>query len=701
MSTLTRTRLRLSGDAANFDAPLDVLRRATPQFWRGNDVQFEIAVFFNGALQDVSNLASLTLEIRPLGTGGAAPDPGFTPLMGATITSFDSTTTLDNWNTGTKQHAVVTFTAAQSNIVAGPAWLSIFVITNDSPGRVITLCAGPVRVLEDGSGLATTPAPAGDTFYTAVQCDARFALIGSGGGGGAAAWGSITGTLASQADLSTVLSAKAPLASPALTGTPTAPTISPASDSSTKVATTAFVQAAIAAAGGGGGGGGSGSVTSVALSVPSFLSVAGSPITTNGTLAVTLANQSANQIFAGPGSGSAATPSFRALVAADVPAIAQSGVTGLTSALAALAPLASPALTGAPSAPTPGSSDNSTKLATTAWVRGYTAPITNDGSGHYVFGGSTPYQISLDTETTYIAGLTVYNGLAAISQYGDSVMVNSRSFSSAIETEGGRGNVLSIQATDARANSAIRFLDDFNNEVCAFGHGNSDEGYLQNMNFWDLTCALPNGNEHGSAITPTNIIPGGIHRSSAVSNDGTWHNGWMIYSDTAWNIIFGGGDSIGNPLNPEFVLSGPLQAYTTATLYSYDTSSNGYSQYEAKNNNSHSTAIASYGSSFSFAAFPTDGGAVFNDGPGGLSLMTLNTSAPLDFFTGGYNSSNHRLRIDSLGNLLFSNAVTSAPSVTLASGQYQLTVYDNGSSPVLRVRYNTGSTVKVGDLTLS
>ena len=38
---------------------------------------------------------------------------------------------------------------------------------------------------------------------------------------------------------------------------------------------------------GGGGGGGTGTVTSVAMSVPSVLTVAGSPITTSGTLAVT------------------------------------------------------------------------------------------------------------------------------------------------------------------------------------------------------------------------------------------------------------------------------------------------------------------------------------------------------------------------------------------------------------------------------
>ena len=67
------------------------------------------------------------------------------------------------------------------------------------------------------------------------------------------------------------------------------------------------------------GGAGGGSVTSVAMSVPSFLSVAGSPITGSGTLAVTLATQTANTIFAGPVSGGAAVPTFRAMVAADIP----------------------------------------------------------------------------------------------------------------------------------------------------------------------------------------------------------------------------------------------------------------------------------------------------------------------------------------------------------------------------------------------
>lgn len=64
---------------------------------------------------------------------------------------------------------------------------------------------------------------------------------------------------------------------------------------------------------------GGGSVTSVALTMPAIFSVSGSPVTTSGTLAASLATQNANLVFAGPTSGGAATPTFRSLVAADMP----------------------------------------------------------------------------------------------------------------------------------------------------------------------------------------------------------------------------------------------------------------------------------------------------------------------------------------------------------------------------------------------
>lgn len=68
----------------------------------------------------------------------------------------------------------------------------------------------------------------------------------AGAGGGSATWGGITGTLSAQTDLQTALNLKARLASPALTGTPTAPTAA-TTTSTTQVATTAFVQQELAA----------------------------------------------------------------------------------------------------------------------------------------------------------------------------------------------------------------------------------------------------------------------------------------------------------------------------------------------------------------------------------------------------------------------------------------------------------------------
>lgn len=63
--------------------------------------------------------------------------------------------------------------------------------------------------------------------------------------------------------------------------------------------------------------GGTGTVTSVALSLPSIFSVSGSPVTTSGTLTGTFNTQAANTFFAGPSSGGAATPAFRTLAVND------------------------------------------------------------------------------------------------------------------------------------------------------------------------------------------------------------------------------------------------------------------------------------------------------------------------------------------------------------------------------------------------
>jgi len=69
--------------------------------------------------------------------------------------------------------------------------------------------------------------------------------------------------------------------------------------------------------------GGSGTVSSVTFTGDGTVlsSTPSSAVTTTGTLTATLNTQAANEVLAGPASGSAAAPTFRALVTADLPAI--------------------------------------------------------------------------------------------------------------------------------------------------------------------------------------------------------------------------------------------------------------------------------------------------------------------------------------------------------------------------------------------
>lgn len=65
-----------------------------------------------------------------------------------------------------------------------------------------------------------------------------------------------------------------------------------------------------------------GAVTSVGLALPAEFTVSNSPVTGSGTLTGAWASQTANYFLAAP-NGTAGTPSFRALVAADVPTLNQ------------------------------------------------------------------------------------------------------------------------------------------------------------------------------------------------------------------------------------------------------------------------------------------------------------------------------------------------------------------------------------------
>jgi hypothetical protein len=156
-----------------------------------------------------------------------------------------------------------------------------------------------------------------------------------------------------QAAIDEVNTKKASLISPALTGVPTAPTVTPSTDSTTKLATTAFVQSAIL-------------------------------------------------------SGTGVVNSFNSRTGAVI--LAGSDVTGAGGAL-----IASPTFTGTPAAPTPAPGTNTTQLATTAFVQSATGAANQNRNriinGHFIVDQRNNFAaVTPATTTAYTADRWQLNG---------------------------------------------------------------------------------------------------------------------------------------------------------------------------------------------------------------------------------------------------------------------------------------------------
>ena len=163
-------------------------------------------------------------------------------------------------------------------------------------------------------------------------------------------------------NLTTDLAAKAPLASPDLTGTPTAPTAN-AGTNTTQIATTAFVQSA---------------VTSLINGAPGALDTLdelAAALGDDANFASTVTNSLsakaplASPTFTGtPAAPTAAADTNTTQVATTAFVIGQ-GYLKATTASSTYAPLVSAALTGTPTAPTAAAGADTTQIATTAFVK--------------------------------------------------------------------------------------------------------------------------------------------------------------------------------------------------------------------------------------------------------------------------------------------------------------------------------------------
>ena len=192
------------------------------------------------------------------------------------------------------------------------------------------------------SGAVPAPAAGNAAAGKFLKADGTWEVPPGGGGGAVSSVFGRTGAVVATSGDYTVsqVTGAAPIASPALTGTPTAPTAAPATNT-TQVATTAFVEAAVAAGG----------------AVTSVFTRTGAVVATSGDYTV-------------------------------------SQVTGA-------APLASPALTGTPTAPTAAPATNTTQVATTAFVEAAVATVANPMTtlGDVIVGGPSGTQERLGVGT--------------------------------------------------------------------------------------------------------------------------------------------------------------------------------------------------------------------------------------------------------------------------------------------------------------
>lgn len=137
------------------------------------------------------------------------------------------------------------------------------------------------------------------------------------------------------------------------------------------------------------GGGGSGTVTSVNVTPPSIMEASGGPITSSGTIALSLKPQAAGMILSGPSTGPNAVPTFRTLSAQDLVgtgALTTANVKGTTNQIVATVSAGNVVLS-TPQDIDPGANVNFLSLTSGSFVKGQNFQ-TDSASNNIILSGS-------------------------------------------------------------------------------------------------------------------------------------------------------------------------------------------------------------------------------------------------------------------------------------------------------------------------
>lgn len=204
MSTVSAipVQLQLTTRSTPPVAPVDLNTLQVPRIWRGENVDFNVAIFDPaGNAVDLSNLEFLELDIFPIlipprdvptnqvyAPYSILPFPSTppAPLLSVTVPAEDITALVDraDWDAGIAQQAVFSFNWSETGSLnlGGKRnkkfWISVHGLTTD--GRKLTYGAGYLDVFENGEQniyLPNTIAPLDVPEFTILYIEPNQQLV--------------------------------------------------------------------------------------------------------------------------------------------------------------------------------------------------------------------------------------------------------------------------------------------------------------------------------------------------------------------------------------------------------------------------------------------------------------------------------------------------------------------------------------------